>query len=93
MNGFGVYIDAPQMPFVIPTYIFRPVRPFLRPLWSTVSAFAHWLWGFVFYLFEEDGSLAVANGASSRTIVQGVTESVVSSGLGNDWSMMNDELV
>jgi hypothetical protein len=93
MNGFGVYIDAPQMPFVIVTYLLRPIRPFLGPLWSTVSAFAYWIWGFVLYLFEEDGTLAGADGTASRTIIADVTETIVSSGLGHDWSMMNDELV
>nr|OQO24515.1 hypothetical protein B0A51_06131 [Rachicladosporium sp. CCFEE 5018] len=31
MEGYGVWNDAPRSPFVIPTLLFRPLRPIWRP--------------------------------------------------------------
>jgi hypothetical protein len=93
MDAFGIYNDAPQMPFVIPNYIFQPIRPFWRPLWSTASGFLHWMWSFVLYLFEDDGVRVAKDAGASHTVVGTVTETTVSSGFEGDWSMMNDEIL
>jgi hypothetical protein len=93
MSAFGVYVDAPKMPFVIPTYIIRPIRPLLSSAWNIASGFAHWVWNFVWYIYEENGSLAGADGFISRTVIESATETIMSSDIGSDWSMMNDEIV
>jgi hypothetical protein len=93
MSAFGVYVDAPRMPFVIPTYIFRPIRPLWGSAWSTASGSAHWVWNFVWYIFEENEAIAKAGGSTSRTVIESATETIVSSEFGSDWSMMNDEIV
>lgn len=38
MTGFGVNPDAPRYPFVIPTLLFRPLRPIWRPAFAWLEA-------------------------------------------------------
>lgn len=38
MTGFGVNPDAPRYPFVIPTLLFRPLRPIWRPAFTWLEA-------------------------------------------------------
>lgn len=38
MHGFGVDPDAPRYPFVIPTLLFRPLRPVWKPAFKWIEA-------------------------------------------------------
>ena len=40
MTGYGVDMDAPRYPFVIPTLLFRPLRPIWKPAFKWVEATA-----------------------------------------------------
>lgn len=63
MIGTGVYPDAPEFPFVIPTLFFRPVRWLWRPVLEALEAVFHAYFGEVeeevvgFRLKGEDGML------------------------------------
>jgi len=57
MRGFGVNPDAPQYPFVIPTLIFRPLRPVWRPVLSWAKE--AWMAGFHAVVGEERKGRAV----------------------------------
>ena len=50
MDGMGTYPDAPELPFVIPTLLLRPLRPALRPMIQVLSPIVHWLYDFVAYV-------------------------------------------
>jgi hypothetical protein len=50
VEGLGIYPDAPELPYVIPTMVLRPLRPVWKPLVDVIAPFAQWLWDFVAYV-------------------------------------------
>ena len=50
MEGLGVYPDAPEMPFVIPTMLLRPLRPMWKPAFQMLCPVVHWMWNFMAYV-------------------------------------------
>jgi hypothetical protein len=50
MDGLGIYPDAPELPFVIPTMLLRPLRPLWKPLTEVVGPTVNWLWEFFAYV-------------------------------------------
>jgi len=59
MDGYGIYPDAPEMPFVIPTMLLRPFKLVWRPVINALEPLLLWLFNFVVYCFQE----AVAGGS------------------------------
>lgn len=94
MEGYGIGHEAPRMPFVTPTMLFRPFQFIWTPLWLTVSTFLHWLWGLVFFLFEADENAVTAT--STTAIGQSIVETATiraTEWLEGDWSMDHDEIL
>ncbi|KAF2398446.1 hypothetical protein EJ06DRAFT_532195 [Trichodelitschia bisporula] len=83
----GIYPDAPEAPFVIPTMLFRPFRPIWRPVLNTAATFFHWAWGFASYILAEGRAPDVAKEAFTATT------KVASQTVETDMSMMGDELL
>lgn len=54
MEGLGIYPDAPELPFVIPTMLLRPLRPVWKPLLEVVEPVGKWVWEFVAYVTAND---------------------------------------
>ncbi|KIW08002.1 uncharacterized protein PV09_00948 [Verruconis gallopava] len=43
MDGFGIYPDAPELPFVIPTMLLRPFAPIWKPLLLIIKPLITWI--------------------------------------------------
>jgi hypothetical protein len=50
MDGLGLYPDAPEMPFVIPTMLLKPLRPIWKPAIHVLNPFFGWLVRLLTYL-------------------------------------------
>lgn len=52
MDGLGIYPDAPEMPYVIPTMLLRPLRPAWKPVVDIMAPVLRWLVDFSAYVVE-----------------------------------------
>lgn len=82
MHGYGVNPNAPRFPHVIPTLLFRP----LKPLWQPALAFSAWSFGLLYdFVFSPPPRAASSTTGRATAAGNGVWDSAAGGGSRVSW--------
>jgi hypothetical protein len=77
MDGFGLYGDMPEPPFVLVSKAFGPFGSVLSIPWNVASGLLRWMWELFWYILESDGAregYTVVTKVMTTVMAQAATE-------------------